>query len=148
MKKKIVVSAFTLVLLVSSVFANKVEGINQKVLESFKKEFVDAREVSWQVSNQFSKVSFVFNEQVLFAYYSEDGERIALTRNIRSVDLPMSLSNDLKKAYGNYWISDLFEFHSKDENAYYVTVENADQRITLRSLGFDEWIIYKRTEKK
>ena len=148
MKKRIVLSAFALIFAISSVFANKVEVINQKVLESFKKEFVDAREVTWQISNQFSKVCFIYNEHVFFAYYAEDGERIALIRNIRSVDLPMSLSQGLRTSYGNYWISELFEYHSKEENAYYVTIENADQRITLRSQGFDEWDIYKRTDKK
>jgi len=148
MKKRIVVSILVLVFGLSSLFANKVEGINEKVLESFKKEFVDAREVSWQVGSQFTKVSFSLNDQVFFAYYSEEGDRIALIRNIRSTDLPMSLSIELRKTYADYWISDLFEFHGSEETEYYVTIENADRKITLKSVGLSDWTTYKRSDKK
>lgn len=147
MKKAIMICMFSMVVAISSAFANNVEGVNEKVLNNFKKEFVQAREISWEVTKEFVKATFSLNDQILFAYYSPDGEKIALLRNLRSTQLPMNLANRLKKSYENYWITDLFEIAGNDETAYYVTLENADQKITLRSSGTSEWMAYKKIEK-
>ena len=147
MKRRFVLVALVLFMGMSGVFANKLEGVNEKVLTSFQKEFVNAKEVSWESNSQFIKVSFKLNEQVFIAYYNVDGERLAIARNLRSLELPMTLQEELRQSYNNYWITDLFEFNGKDDAAYYVTIENADYRITLKSVGLTEWTTYKKTAK-
>lgn len=136
-----------LVMGISNLFANNFEGVNEQVLKSFNKEFALAREVNWEVNKQFIKVNFSLNGQILIAYYSADGERIAMARNVTTPQLPMSLNNGLKESYSGYWVTDLFELTRKGESTYYVTIENADQKIILNSLGIDGWAKYK-SEKK
>ena len=150
MKTRIILCALVMIIGVSSVTANEggdVKNVNEKAITSFQKDFKHATDVNWQSTTKFLKVSFTLNEQVYMAYYSEEGDRLAIARNISSNELPMGLQADLKNSYPGFWISDLFEIHGKEEAAYYVTIENADQRITLKSTGLSEWITYKRSEK-
>ena len=147
MKKRIAMSALMLIMGITSLLANNKDGINEKAVTNFQKEFRNATEVSWQFTAQFVKVSFTLQEQVFTAYYNEDGEKIAIARNLRSIELPMGLQEELKTSYADYWISDLFEMHLKDETAYYITIENADQKITLKSSGLRDWTHYRSKSK-
>src|SRR5215471_18034482 len=139
MKKRILSVAIIFAIGMSSVLANTVDGVNEKVLSSFQREFAEAKDMYWQKGGDFLKVSFTLNEKVLFAYYNESGEKLALVRNVTSFDLPLGLQIELKQQYGQYWITDLFEFNGQDDSAYYVTVENANVKITLKSSGM-EWM--------
>src|SRR5690349_14254396 len=130
MKKSLMVWALLLTLVTSS-FARTDEGTNEKAINAFKKEFATARNVQWEQGKDYSKATFTLNDQVLFAYYSEDGDLLAVTRNILSSQLPINLLADLKKNYNEYWISDLFEMAANDSTTYYVTIESADYTIVL-----------------
>jgi hypothetical protein len=132
----------------NGLMANGRVGINEKAVNSFQKEFRTATDVSWYSGSTYVKVSFTFNEQALTAFYNEEGERLAITRNLKSTELPMGLLEELKQSFANYWITDLFEYHGKEEAAYYITIENADHKITLKSLGMCDWIHFRRFEKK
>jgi hypothetical protein len=147
MKKSILMWAMMLTMGLSTLFANNEETINQKAVNSFKREFVNAQDVKWESTKDFVKATFKLNDQVMFAYYSQSGELMAITRNIVSSQLPINLLTGLKKNYGNYWITDLFEISSNNEQSYYVTVQNADQTLVLKSSGGD-WTTYKKEKKE
>ena len=146
MKKRILTLALLLTISISSIFANTVEGVSQKVINSFKSEFSDARNVRWESGKDFVKATFTLHEQIMFAYYSVDGDQIAVSRNIISSQLPLNLLSDLKKNYSGFWISDLFEMSTKGETAYYMTVENGDYQIVLKSSS-NGWGVYKKDKK-
>lgn len=147
MKKSILSVALMLMIGVSSIFANNAEGVNQRVLNSFNKEFSNATEVKWETGKEYVKATFNLNGQVLFAYYTEKGEMLAMTRNILSSQLPINLLNDLKKNYSSYWISDLFEMAAGNETSYYITLENADAVTVLRSTDSINWEQFKKEKK-
>jgi hypothetical protein len=143
--KKIMV---TLAIAISSLsaFATIEESVNQKVLAAFKTDFTTAKDVEWTVTDDYCKATFVYNERYVFAYYNLDGELLGLTRYISPLDLPLGLQNNLKKNYEDYWVSDLFEAVKSDETHYYITVENADCKIVLKSSG-NSWTTYSKTKK-
>jgi len=58
----------------------------------------------------------------------------------------MLLQSSLKNDYSNFWISDLYELAKYDGSSYYVTIENANQKIVLRSNG-NGWTVHKKTGK-
>jgi hypothetical protein len=87
------------------------------------------------------------NDQVMFAYYSKNGDLVAATRNILSSQLPINLQADLKKGRNEYWISDLFEMAANSTTTYYVTLQNADQSIVLKSNGAEGWEVFKKEKK-
>jgi hypothetical protein len=133
---------------ISSSFANnKFENVNEQVISSFKKDFATAQDVSWEKSKDISKATFKLNDQVMFAYYAEDGNLLAVIRNIVSGQLPISLLSDLKKNYSSYWISDLFEIAADDATSYYVTIEDGGQKIVLKSQGSIGWETFKKEKK-
>jgi hypothetical protein len=144
MKKMIMTLAVALSTLCS--FAMEVE-VSSKVLDAFKTEFAGAKEVSWTAGENFYKASFIYNDQYVFAFFSTEGEMLGMTRYISSVDLPMSLQTGLKRNYNNYWISDLFEVSNNDGTGYYLTVENADSKIVLKSNVGGTWNVYSKTTK-
>ena len=145
--KQILIVAMSLMIGLSS-FANNKEIVNETILNSFNKEFAGAKEVNWTSGKTFAKATFKLNDQVMFAYYSNQGELIAVTRNIVSEQLPLNLLADLRKNFQDHWISDLFELTSDNETVYYyLTLESATQTVVLKSNGAQGWDVYKREKK-
>jgi len=145
MKKIIIMLAVTISSLAA--FAGE-ENVNKKVLNAFSQEFAGAKDVKWTTNETFYKASFVFNGQYVYAFYQLDGELLAMTRNISSLDLPISLQTSLKKGYEGYWISDLFEISNNEGTKYYITMENADSKLVLKSTNAADWVSFKKSAKK
>jgi len=135
------------ILLVNSAFANTNDNVTEKVASAFKQEFVQAKEVSWEKTDNSFKATFKLNDDMLTAYFSPDGELMGVVRNLLSTELPINLQISLKKDYANYWVTDLFEYARKDASGYFITLENADQRITMRSGDGLSWSTYLRVKK-
>ena len=130
---------------IATVFAGTPD-VNAKVLETFKNQFPTASETEWSTTSDYYKVDFVYSDNYVSAYYSLDGEFLATLRHISSVNLPMLLQSSLKNDYSNFWISDLYELAKYDGSSYYVTIENANQKIVLKSNG-NGWTVHKKTGK-
>ena len=148
MKSKILIGAFIFITGISSAFANdNKEEVDSKIMRSFQKEFAGAQNARWVTTKDFVKVTFTLNEQVVYAYYGQDGSLLGVTRNILSGQLPINLLTDFKKNYSNYWISDLFEMAVNGENMYYLTVEDGDHKVVLKSNGTNGWDMFSKEKK-
>jgi hypothetical protein len=148
MKHRILTLALLLSLSISNIFANtNEEVVNAKAASSFKKEFSQAQEVKWENSKQYVKATFKLNDQVMIAYYSNAGELLGITRNLTTSQLPMNLMTEIKKNHKKAWITDLFEITTNDETNYYITLEDADQTVVLKSLGSYGWTTFKKEKK-
>jgi hypothetical protein len=147
MKNKILSGVFVLLTSISSAFANGKEEVNDRIIKSFEKEFAGAQNVQWATTKDFVKVTFTLNEQVVYAFYEQNGNLLGVTRNIVSSQLPINLLTDLKKNYSTHWITDLFEMASNNDNVYYVTLENGDQKLVLKSSGTAGWEVFKKERK-
>jgi hypothetical protein len=143
MKKMIMMLA--IVFSTFSAFAG--EDVNQKVLNAFNAEFNSAKQVEWATGSNYYRASFVYNNKHVFAYYNMDGELLGMTRYISSMDLPIGLQTSLKNDYADYWISDLLEVAKNGGTAYYVTLEDADTKLVLKSAGGNDWEVYSKTRK-
>ncbi|HEV8284028.1 MAG TPA: hypothetical protein VGQ09_06945 [Chitinophagaceae bacterium] len=146
MKKIMMMLAMVFTLSTTFAFTGE-EAVNKQALKAFKTDFAGATDAAWIVTNDYYRVAFTMNEQKLFAFYDGNGEFMAVTRYISSFQLPLNLQGSLKKSYSNYWISDLFEIASKDEVSYYVTLENADTKIVLKSTDGSDWSVFKKSRK-
>ncbi len=146
MKKIMMMLAMVLTLGTTFAFTGE-EAVSKQALNTFKTEFTGATDAAWTVGNDYYKVAFTLNDQKLFAYYNMQGEFMAATRYISSFQLPLNLQSSLKKSSCNYWISDLFEMASKDGTSYYVTLENADTKIVLKSTDGSDWSVFQKIKK-
>ena len=146
---KIILSIATVLMMGLSAFAaaHDETEVNQLAVRSFHKDFINAKNIKWEQKTGYVKVEFTMNDQVLYAYYNNDGQMTAVVRNIVPDQLPISLLTTLKRDYSGFWIPDLFEMAADDHTTYYVTLENADKKIVLRSNGIDSWEVYSKSRK-
>lgn len=121
--------------------------ISGTVRTSFKKEFKNAELISGDVTQNLTTLTFSLNGVVMSAFYSSNGELLAISRNILTSQLPLNLMLEIKGNYKDYWVTDLFEMSSQEENAYYITLENASSRLVLKSLDNSSWEVYRKTNK-
>lgn len=145
---KFLLIAFTALLSVTNTKANPNDDIkvSAAVVASFNSAFKNAADVKWNTAGAFYKADFTVNSQYVTAYYDAAATLIAVTRNVNSFQLPITLQTKLKASYEAYWISDLFELSDESGVSYYVTVENADGKVTLKSTG-NEWTVFKKQSK-
>ena len=119
------------------------------VLKSFETQFVQAKEVAWSYTSGLYKAQFFLNNQQVIAYYNGDGEMVAVTRNINSLQLPLALQASLKAACAdNQWISNLFEVTAEDGVHYYATLETADSKVVLKGSPAANWTTYQKAKEK
>jgi hypothetical protein len=131
----------------TSASAGKNDEINKLAVKAFSKDFRNATNISWEQKENYVRVTFTMNDQVMFAYYDNNGDLQAVVRNIVSDQLPINLLTQLKTEYSGFWISDLFEVASDDQTTYYVTLENADKKIVLNSVNAADWNVYSKFKK-
>ncbi|MDO6431919.1 hypothetical protein Q4E93_15035 [Flavitalea sp. BT771] len=142
-----IITFATALLLTLSSFARSADSISGDIKTSFKRNFRTAQLMSTETRETFTRLTFKMNGVIMFAYYSRSGDLLAVTRNILSSQLPINLLLSLKKDYSAYWITELFEFNGNDDSCYYVSLESADAKVTLRSIG-DSWEVYTSTKKQ
>ena len=145
MKKILFVFGLLAVMGVSNAYPS--ERVSPKVLASFKSEFSSATDVQWETGSNYFRAAFSLNEQKVFAYYSVEGELISIARYISTIQLPINLFSNLKNDYSKYWVSDLFEVSNSEGLHYYVTLETADTKLTMRSSNGGSWSNYSKTKK-
>ena len=149
MKKKIAGLALLALILTTTTFAKNIDDkqVNNKVVAAFNQQFSQASDLKWSKTANYVEVSFKMNDQFMFAYFAETGELLGIARNIVVNQLPINLQADIKKAYASSWVTELFEMAKDGETTYYITLENADQKVSLKSADGSTWSTYKKVKK-
>lgn len=87
-------------------------------------------------------VLFLAISQVRAAGGSKDHEKSApVVHNILSNQLPARLLTTIKKSYKSYWITDLYKEVTNGKITYYITLENADQKVQLNTTHSINWAV-------
>jgi hypothetical protein len=71
-----------------------------------------------------------------------------VVRNIVSTELPVALLTGIKADYKDYWITACHVDSKKSRAEYFITVENADQTVQLKSSGKSSWEVVSTTVKE
>jgi hypothetical protein len=148
MKKTILAWAVMLTVGLTSAFANKSEDINQNAIAAFRTDFASAKNVSWQEARNYIKATFSLNDQIMYAFYNQQGELLGVMRHLLLSQIPMILSKDIQKSYlSEYWISDLIEMSVDGQAHYYISLENGDETLILKSDASGNWKLHKTIKK-
>jgi hypothetical protein len=145
--KPLTTLALAIAVTLSSFAGSNENTINDKVKSAFSEKFTEATEVSWNTTSSYLKASFRMNDQSMFAYYTPDGNLLGISRNLSSPTLPLKLNAELKRMTATGWITELFEYASEEENAFYATIENADQKIFVKSSANNNWTVIRKEKK-
>lgn len=147
MKKNNIISTTVLaIMLVISSFAFA-KPVENEAKQNFNKHFKHATNISWQKVGDKEKVCFTLDGRSICAYYTTDGKLVSVSRNILSTELPISLSMELKEKYKDFWITNLNEVANDEGTTYYITLENADNEIVLKSTNISEWNVFHKFKK-
>jgi hypothetical protein len=147
MKKRILLLSFVLVGFIGMSFAADEPYISKNVIQAFNQKFSSANETQWENHKTYMRAQFKMNNMVLFAYFNNNGELLAVTRFISPDQLPLALQGTLKTKNEGYWVSDLFEIQTENGTAYYATLENSDQVVILKSEGTGGWGLLHKEKK-
>lgn len=127
-----------MITLTTGAFAGE-EKVKPEVLDAFNNKFTSAQDVTWMAGTNYYKAAFIYNGAWVFAYYNTTAKLVRLTRHVSSTQLPFYLQNSLKKKYADYWITDLVEESTVKGFSYYITLQDADQKIVLKSKNGSDW---------
>jgi hypothetical protein len=148
MKKRILVLSLAFMSLTIFSFADATpSNISKSVVTSFNRQFSTASNVQWETTENYIKARFSVNDVVLSAYFSRTGDLIAITRFISPSQLPIELQTSLQKIVKQNWVTDLFEIQTETGTSYYITTENVDQIVVLKSEGTNGWQLFQKEKK-
>ena len=135
--KKILLVLSIIAALTTQAFAN--DEVPCDVINAFKKDFSSATDAKWSNNTFFFSVEFSYGERTLFAYYSLEGRFMGLYHHISSTELPYYLGKSIRENYPAYWITGLFQLSKRTGDAYYLTLQNAEEKIMLKSHDGSDW---------
>jgi hypothetical protein len=146
MKKLLSLLTISLVF-ISASFANTTpDPGNKKLTAELAKHFSTAQSVSWNQVAMITTANFILDGQYLAAHFSPEAKMLGISKNVAVDNLPLNMKLELRDYFDKYWISDIFEYATPGSDAYYVTLENADSRLVLKSEG-GAFEVYKKTVK-
>jgi hypothetical protein len=147
--KKLFVTVAVAVMVGITSFAADNKKVNQRVLAAFEKEFTTATNVSWEVlkNEDIAHASFIYANEVMEAYFTTEGELIAVARYLSQDRLPLLVSKTLQTQYGKYQFQSASEYMGADATSYIVTLDSEKQTVVVRIYNNGSSEIIKKTKK-
>jgi hypothetical protein len=132
--KKFLILGFTALCLVTSSFAASNEKVSSQAVTQFESKFSGATAISWTVTDNFEKASFILANEKMDAYYDANGALIGTSKVLAFDKLPKSARTQLTTEYTfpDYQLTDCIEFTDADNNKnYFVSFENENENVIL-----------------
>ena len=148
MKKKILTFMAAFLLVANILLANnRATLVPESVTSAFRYDFSYATEVHWEGWGNYYKVTFRQNDHTMYVFYSDNAELMGIAKNVLSDNLPVLLRAGLKNKYADFWITELSKYVIGDKTGFLVTIENADEKIVLKTNDNQHWQVYSREIK-
>ena len=135
-------------LFATSSFATVGDNVIAKVAEAFKNDFSQASKVNWEKKSDLYFASFLLNEVNVEAACNEDGNLVATSSKISIVQLPLSVTMELSRKYGDYKVSDqVFEQSFEGQTSYLISIDNSKMILKLKCYSSGEIDVESKTKK-
>lgn len=143
--KKILFTAIMAAAVTLSSFAADVTKVNRIILNKFATEYAGAENVSWKVTNEFTKVSFVFEGEALEVFYNADGEQIATSKKVDFKSIPFSAQKTIRNKYASYAVLETVLLEKAGIGThFYVSVENNGKKKVLEVSLLGDVSVYNK----
>ncbi|MDE3143049.1 MAG: hypothetical protein KGL19_02760 [Bacteroidota bacterium] len=132
--KKLFIAVLFVAAIGTSAFANPTT-VNYKILNSFGTDFKGAENVSWKVTSEFVKASFVYENTKLNAFYNLDGELIGTSKTFELNKLPKKALETITKKYPYppYKLGECIEMTYPDgEKNYFLSFEINNETLVIQ----------------
>ena len=140
--KKILIAAAVLITSTFTAFtANAGDKVNAKVLSTFQKEFSQATDVKWTITDDVVKANFSYLGTRAEAFFTTEGELMGTARNVLYNQLPIAITRELDKKYASATIYDIIEYSVGGETKYSMTIELVSKKLTVKATsGGEIWV--------
>ena len=130
----------------STIFA---AGGSPKAEEALKKEFSGASSIKWEYLKKASiyHACFIYHDEFMHAFFSDDGELIATGRFIPISNLPFLASREISSKYQGYQINDVTEYTRESETGYLVNMENEKSKLAVQVYPNGASFVFKKEKK-
>ncbi|GAO42398.1 hypothetical protein [Flavihumibacter petaseus] len=147
MKKFIIIAATAFVSLSS--FAS-VDPVTGKVLESFRSEFADAKNVQWKSLDDAGlyQATFNFRNTELSAFYNADGEMVATARYISIENLPILVTKAIQDRYPDHIVKNVIEHISGGNTTYHITLHGQKSSMIVSATPSGNISVFKKVKNK
>ncbi|HSE57052.1 MAG TPA: hypothetical protein VLB02_03135 [Candidatus Paceibacterota bacterium] len=131
--------------------ANPIEGA-EKAIESFKKTFSTAENVSWyktgEHENCYYHVSFLLGVFQIKATYNQQGDMVSGIRYYSPLYLPPNIATTLKKEYGGKTLFGVTETtNAEGAVTYFVKMYDDKKWYTVKIFPSGEFIEYEKYKR-
>ena len=133
MKKTFATLLAFLLIGISAVMANERPDVDPKILSAFQKEFSFAKNAKWEAEGNLTRVSFLFNDQGVLAWYNSDAELVTTARHILYNQLPISVIRTLEKRYAGAGFFSITEVSRNNETYYQVRADQKNKKFLLKA---------------
>ncbi|MEO6313584.1 MAG: hypothetical protein ABIU63_04445 [Chitinophagaceae bacterium] len=122
---------------------------NVKVKQAFTTEFTQVKDVEWIPMNNEGvyQAKFIFNNETLHAFFTEEGDFLGTTRQILKPQLPILVATGLEKRYSDARVITIFEYSKKDGIEYFITLTTAKGSMIVKATGNGDFSTYKKNFK-
>jgi hypothetical protein len=148
MKKMFVMLAA--VIITASAWANPSPAAieNEKAKEAFRKEFTEAKEVSWTQKEGYYLVSFKLNNDWMLAWYTGDGEMQAVQRSIQTSQMTYLSAKTVEELAANKNLLNVAEISKEGELFYLVKIDDDKCVSVYKIFTSGEYNRISKTKKK
>ena len=145
--KKSLLAALLLVSLVTTAFAIGESKISYFILNSFKRDFKDAKNVVWTSKTGLAEASFMLNDRKTDVFYNANGSIYAISKSIELDQLPVSAKRAFAKRYEGYTVKEAIEYDGVEEQSYYISAENEKESAIIKVDQTGQLSIFKKSKK-
>lgn len=144
--KKLLFAVLVTIAVATSSFAAGT-NVSVSVLHSFKSKFENATNVSWLISDQYAKATFVVDNSKMEVFYTEHGDLIATSKSINMEELPVDAKRAFAKKFAGYAVKEVIRFEDAAETALFFSAENEKESIIFKIGNNEKLTTYKKTKK-
>lgn len=132
--KKFLIAGLIVVSFATSAFASSNEKVSSKAMVNLVANYSAAKNISWTVSDNFEKASFIIGNEKVDVYYNEYGDLLGASKMMAFDKLPKSALDILTTEYTfpDYQLTDCIEFTDADNNKnFFVSFDINNEKIVL-----------------
>jgi hypothetical protein len=130
-----------------NLFAAEPVTVNEKVLSSFNKTFVNVQEIIWSETADYYMVNFKQNDMVIRATYDKQGSMVSSLRYYKEDQLPILILSKVKNRFTDKCIYAVTEETNENGVHYHITLQDEKHWVMIISDSYGNITIDKKYDK-
>lgn len=133
MKRIILSMSLLLTIAVMTASASADPIVNEKVQQSFEKEFSSVKFVEWNDAGDYLKATFILWGLRTEAYFTPDGKLQGCARTLFYNQLPLSVMNSFDKEFTDADVLEVIEISNASGTFYKLTFDQKKKRYEIKA---------------